>query len=141
MTNVKVEVYERVRDGSSVRPGASSVSVVKSNLEGTLVDTKGQDIKMINGVPTILDKPVTFQLIVKREFLFNAQTDTFYNNLSFFNDGFYLTVTHYRHPVTRGWIANTQEKQNEQTYQITYIENSDLLGDYVVVSLKNREKK
>lgn len=136
-SNVKVSLYKLNRV-DSVRPGATERELVDSGLEGVLTDVRGKDLKMINGVPSMVDKPSTFKLLISRRQIYRVSTEELSDNRENFKDGYSLVVTHYRHPVTKNWITYSATEQQKKSFQITYVDEVSLLGDYISISLKDK---
>ena len=139
LANVKFSLSKNVKAVDSKRPGGVTVSSVATNLEGFFTDTRGKDIKFIQGVPTMTDRPVTFKVIFERREVWDASQGTkFWSNLENVEDGYYLDVTHYKHPVTKSWVPYSAGQVVR--YQISYIQKLDPLGNIYELSLKDRDK-
>lgn len=133
--NVKVRISKLSSVSSSI-PGAEEDELVTSKpISGFFYDYRGKDIKMLDGVVAMHQRPVTFRLqVLAKRFYNELLLDTFVDLFDYLKDGYYVDVTHYKHPTTKSWVAYSES--SVKRYQITYIERLDTLGDYLELSLK-----
>lgn len=140
MTNIRFAIYKLEKpSGAQIRPGGQVVSIVSSNVEGFIFDARGKELRMINGVPSLVDKPVSFKIHVDRKSVYASEAVVkFWNNLDYIEDGYYVDITHYRHPITKSFVPYAT--QDIKRYQIGYVERLSPLDDNYTFSLKIRDK-